>query len=89
MGQNEFARDATFGYTSSNLREFIAEKSASINAEDAADAVNAGNSAPAETAENAAAAGGYRAITADDVQSISLSDIREGGPERVARFLPG
>jgi len=31
----------------------------------------------------------YRAITADDVQSISLSDIREGGPERVAEILAG
>ena len=89
VGQTEFARDATFGDTSSNLREFIAEKSASINAEDAVIAVNAGNSSPAETAENAAAAGGYRAITADDVQSISLSDIREGGPERVAEILAG
>jgi uncharacterized protein YgbK (DUF1537 family) len=28
VGETEFARDATFGYRASNLREFVAEKSA-------------------------------------------------------------
>jgi uncharacterized protein YgbK (DUF1537 family) len=56
VGASEFARDATFGYTSSNLREFVAEKSDG-------------------------------AITADQVGSISLTDIREGGPDRVAEIL--
>jgi 3-hydroxyisobutyrate dehydrogenase len=50
VGASEFARDATFGYTSSNLREFVAEKSNGT-------------------------------IDADEVHSISLTDIREGGPE--------
>ena len=58
VGDSEFAKDATFGYTSSNLREFVAEKS-----------------------------GGT--ITADQVHSISLTDIREGGPDRVADILDG
>ena len=49
-GDTEFARDATFGYTSSNLREFVAEKSDG-------------------------------SITADEVHSISLADIRLGGPD--------
>jgi uncharacterized protein YgbK (DUF1537 family) len=31
----------------------------------------------------------HAAINADDVMSISLSDIREGGPDRVARLLLG
>ena len=57
-GDTEFAQDATFGYTSSNLRDFIAEKS-----------------------------GGT--ITADEVHSISLDDIRVGGPTRVAEILAG
>jgi uncharacterized protein YgbK (DUF1537 family) len=55
-GDTEFAKDATFGYTSSNLREFVAEKSNGT-------------------------------ITADQVHSISLTDIREGGPDRVADIL--
>ena len=56
VGDSEFAKDATFGYTSSNLREFVAEKSNGT-------------------------------ITADQVHSISLTDIREGGPDRVADIL--
>ena len=58
VGDTEFADDATFGYTSSNLREFIAEKSDGT-------------------------------ITADQVHSISLEDIRLGGPDRVAEILTG
>jgi uncharacterized protein YgbK (DUF1537 family) len=57
-GDTEFAQDATFGYKSSNLRDFIAEKS-----------------------------GGT--ITADEVHSITLDDIRLGGPTRVAEILDG
>ena len=57
-GDTEFAQDATFGYTSSNLRDFIAEKSDGT-------------------------------ITADEVHSISLDDIRIGGPSRVAEILDG
>lgn len=56
VGETEFAKDKTFGYTSSNLREFLQERS-----------------------------GG--AISADDVRSLSLEDIRLGGPERVAEIL--
>ncbi|TCO26197.1 uncharacterized protein YgbK (DUF1537 family) [Kribbella steppae] len=52
----EFARDKTFGYTSSDLRDFIAERS-----------------------------GGT--VAAADVRSLSLDDIRIGGPERVAEIL--
>jgi uncharacterized protein YgbK (DUF1537 family) len=54
VGETEFARDASFGYASSDLREFVAEKSG-----------------------------------ADDVVSLSLEDIREGGPERVTEVLDG
>lgn len=56
VGETEFARDATFGYAASNLREFVAEKS-----------------------------GGT--VSADDVLSVSLEDIRLGGPGRVAEVL--
>jgi uncharacterized protein YgbK (DUF1537 family) len=55
-GETEFARDATFGYRSSNLREFLAEKSEGE-------------------------------ITAGDVHSLTLADIREGGPEVIADRL--
>lgn len=58
VGEKEFARDATFGYSSSNLREFVAERS-----------------------------GG--AIAAADVVSVSLDDIRGGGPDRVGQILRG
>ena len=56
VGATEFAQDATFGYASSNLRDFVAEKS-----------------------------GG--AISPRDVRSITLEDIRLGGPRRVAEIL--
>lgn len=56
VGETEFARDATFGYASSDLREFIAEKSG----------------------------GGIRP---DEVLSVSLEAIREGGPDAVRDVL--
>ena len=52
VGETEFARDAAFGYTASDLKAFISEKSAG-------------------------------AISPGEVSSISLADIRRGGPERV------
>jgi uncharacterized protein YgbK (DUF1537 family) len=56
VGETEFARDATFGYRHSNLREWVAEKT-------------------------------NGRISANDVASLPISDIREGGPERVAELL--
>ena len=58
VGETEFARDAAFGYSASDLRDFLFEKS-----------------------------GG--AIARRDVRSISLADIRTGGPERVRELLAG
>jgi uncharacterized protein YgbK (DUF1537 family) len=58
VGDTEFARDATFGYAASDLRDFVAEKS-----------------------------GG--AIGPGEVASITLDDIRLGGPARVAEVLAG
>jgi uncharacterized protein YgbK (DUF1537 family) len=57
-GETEYARDETFGFRSSDLKEFLAEKS-----------------------------GG--AIDAAGVVSLSLDDIRLGGPERIADILLG
>ena len=54
--ETPFARDASFGYRASNLRQWVAEKTA--------------GQIPAET-----------------VASISIEDIRRGGPERVAEKL--
>lgn len=51
-----FAQDKTFGYTSSNLREWVLEKTN-------------GRIAP------------------DDIKSISIEDIRQGGPDRVRQIL--
>jgi uncharacterized protein YgbK (DUF1537 family) len=56
VGETEFARDAAFGYTASDLKAFISEKS-----------------------------GG--AISSAAVRSISLADIRCGGPDRVRDLL--
>lgn len=56
VGETEFARDASFGYTSSHLPSFVAERS-----------------------------GGR--ISAGEVRSIGLGDIRLGGPDRVAEIL--
>ena len=56
VGDTEFARDATFGFSASNLREFVAEKSDGT-------------------------------IRPDQVHSITLDDIRRGGPQRVAEIL--
>ena len=58
VGETEFARDRAFGYASSDLRDFVAEKS-----------------------------GGT--VRRDDVRSISLADIRLGGPSRVRDLLAG
>jgi uncharacterized protein YgbK (DUF1537 family) len=58
VGQTEFARDATFGYSESNLREFVMSSARG-------------------------------AIGSERVHSISLGDIRIGGPERVAEILDG
>lgn len=55
-GRTHFARDATFGYTSSDLRAWVEEKS-----------------------------GGR--IRADDVASLSLADLRQGGPAAVQTKL--
>ena len=56
VGETEFARDPTFGYTASDLRDFVAEKSNGT-------------------------------IKRDDVRSISLADIRLGGPSRIRELL--
>jgi uncharacterized protein YgbK (DUF1537 family) len=56
VGDTEFAQDSTFGYTSSNLRDFVAEKSCGT-------------------------------VAVEDVVSISLDDIRVGGPVRVSAIL--
>ena len=54
--QTPFAKDATFGYKSSNLRDYVLEK--------------AGNK-----------------FTEKDIFSITIDDIRKGGPEKVAERL--
>ncbi len=58
VGDTEFARDATFGYSASDLRDFIVERSGA-------------------------------GVRPDDVVSLSLADIRLGGPERIAELLAG
>jgi uncharacterized protein YgbK (DUF1537 family) len=58
VGETEFAQDATFGYRSSNLRDFVCE-------------ISSGR------------------VARDDVLSISLDDIRLGGPERVRDVIAG
>jgi len=55
-GQTEFARDKAFGYNSSNLRDWVAEKMKGL-------------------------------ISAQDVASITLDDIRRGGPEQITEKL--
>lgn len=55
-GETEFARDAAFGYSSSNLRRWVEEKT--------------GGRIPSEA-----------------VASVSIDDIRRGGPQRVAQRL--
>lgn len=57
-GETEFARDASFGYSASNLAEWVEEKT-------------------------------NGRVPASDVASVGLSDIREGGPGRVAEVLLG
>ena len=58
VGETVYAQDATFGYRSSNLREWVEEKSKSR-------------------------------ISADSVASISIEDIRLGGPDKVFEILMG
>jgi uncharacterized protein YgbK (DUF1537 family) len=58
VGETEFARDPTFGYRSSHLRDYLLEKSRGQ-------------------------------LAADRVHSVSLADIRTGGPDSVAKILAG
>jgi uncharacterized protein YgbK (DUF1537 family) len=58
VSQSEFAKDASFGYSSSDLRDWVEEKT-----------------------------GGR--ITRDQVATITLTDIRLGGPDRVGEILTG
>jgi uncharacterized protein YgbK (DUF1537 family) len=55
-GETEFARDSVFGYASSNLREWVEEKT-------------------------------HKQISAKNVLSISLEDLREAGPNQVTERL--
>ncbi len=55
-GLTEFARDKTFGYQASNLREWVAEKTRG-------------------------------AVPVEQVASISVTELREGGPQTVLRSL--
>ncbi|MBA3610168.1 MAG: hypothetical protein H0W54_01930 [Rubrobacter sp.] len=57
-GETEFARDASFGYAASDLREWVEEKT-----------------------------GGR--FSAEEVVSVGLAEIRDGGPDRVAEVLRG
>jgi uncharacterized protein YgbK (DUF1537 family) len=57
-GLTPYARDATFGYRSSNLRQWIEEKTEGR-------------------------------VAAESVASVSIDDLRRGGPERVANILRG
>jgi uncharacterized protein YgbK (DUF1537 family) len=56
VGDTESAQDATFGFRSSNLRDFVSE-------------VSRGR------------------LRREDVLSLSLAEIRDGGPERIAEML--
>ncbi len=56
VGETEFARDPAFAFTSSNLREWVEEKTSGE-------------------------------VPADSVASVSIEDLRLGGPERVAAIL--
>ena len=58
VAHSEFAKDASFGYLNSDLRDWVEEKT-----------------------------GGR--ISRDDVATITLTDIREGGPDRVEEILTG
>jgi uncharacterized protein YgbK (DUF1537 family) len=58
VSQSEFARDASFGYRSSDLRDWVEEKTAGR-------------------------------IPRDEVATITLTDIRVGGPDRVGEILAG
>lgn len=62
-GKTEFARDAAFGYRSSNLVEWIEEKSVGVGGEL------------------------QRPVATERVTSVSLEDLREGGPAAVRKRL--
>lgn len=58
VAQSEFARDASFGYRHSDLRDWVEEKTSGR-------------------------------IARDQVATVTLTDIREGGPDRVQQILTG
>jgi len=58
VSHSEFAKDASFGYFNSDLRDWVEEKTSGR-------------------------------ISRDEVAAITLTDIREGGPDRVEEILTG
>lgn len=68
-GETEFARDAAFGYKSSNLVDWVKEKAA------------------AEGLGLRAGGGRDLAAVTEHVTSVSLQDLREGGPAAVRKRL--
>ena len=110
VGETEFARDPAFSFTSSNLREWVEEKTASGatvggappsrsmsgdgELSGGASSDNAPyNSVPASSVSSSSASVGRASsvssdsVPAADVASVSIDDLRRGGPQRIASIL--
>jgi uncharacterized protein YgbK (DUF1537 family) len=86
VGETEFARDATFGYRSSNLREFVAEKRGDVEVTSLSlDDIRAGR-----VAERLRDATGWIVVNAegyDDLDAV-VDGVRESGKTFVYRTGP-
>jgi uncharacterized protein YgbK (DUF1537 family) len=86
VGETEFARDATFGYRSSNLREFVAEKRGDVHVTSLSlEDIRAGRAA-----ERLREASGWVVVNAehyDDLAAV-VRGVRESGKAFVYRTGP-
>jgi uncharacterized protein YgbK (DUF1537 family) len=75
-GETEYAQDSVFGYRASNLRQWVVEKWQAFAAMDRpADGLQPSNAAQ------------HMPSSLADVATISLDDIRRGGPDKVTKRL--
>jgi uncharacterized protein YgbK (DUF1537 family) len=86
VGDTEFARDATFGYRASNLREFVAEKRGDVETSSLSlDDIRAGR-----TAERLEHAGGWIVVNAEGYEDLDavVEGVRASGRRFVYRTGP-
>ncbi|MXY46637.1 MAG: hypothetical protein F4Y44_06535 [Chloroflexi bacterium] len=85
VGETEFARDPAFAFTSSNLREWVEEKTA--RGAPPSRSMSGDGELSSGASSDSASFVSSDSVLAADVASISIDDLRRGGPQRIAGIL--